>query len=85
METRGHASDNLFNMLKTITRIRATAVLAFLCAGVAEAALIAHYDFSDGELLDNEVGAEYTLRPMKNAEKAPARTLAVAPKISVRK
>jgi len=27
-----------------------------------QAKLIAHYDFSDGELLDNEVGVEYTLR-----------------------
>ena len=30
-------------------------------SAVAHAGLIAHYDFSDGDLLDNEVGSEYTL------------------------
>ena len=29
--------------------------------GQAHGVLIAHYDFSDGDLLDNEVGATYTL------------------------
>jgi len=53
-------------MLKTITRNWIAAAVSLLCAGTTEAALIAHYDFSDGELLDNEVGAEYTLRPMNN-------------------
>ena len=47
--------------------IRSFVVVAFF-ATAAQAALIAHYDFSDGELLDNEVGADYTLRPMKNEE-----------------
>ncbi|WP_346189793.1 LamG-like jellyroll fold domain-containing protein [Rubritalea halochordaticola] len=30
-------------------------------ATTSQAALIAHYDFSDGDLLDNEVGGSYTL------------------------
>jgi len=52
-------------MIKTSTRIRITAVLAFIYVCSAQAKLIAHYDFSDGDLLDNEVGADYTLRAMK--------------------
>ena len=43
-------------------------VLALLCACSVQGALVAHYDFSDGDLLDNEVGAGHTLRPMKKEE-----------------
>ncbi len=39
----------------------------------AEGRLIAHYDFSDGDLLDNEVGAEYRLRQMKSDPRSLAR------------
>ena len=67
-ETGEDASDSLMNMLKTKIKKRATAVLVFFCAALSQAGLIAHYDFSDGELLDNEVGAAYTLRMMKSDE-----------------
>lgn len=33
-----------------------------------QAGLIAHYDFGDGDLLDNEVGPDYTLRAMQPIE-----------------
>jgi hypothetical protein len=38
-----------------------------------QAALIAHYDFSDGDLLDNEVGADYTLRQLKSDPRSLAK------------
>ncbi|QHI67993.1 sensor histidine kinase [Tichowtungia aerotolerans] len=41
-------------------------VLMLMLFGVSDAGLIAHYDFSDGDLLDNEVGREYELRQMKS-------------------
>jgi len=50
---------------------------ASLLAGVlvfsVQAKLVAHYDFSDGELLDNEVGAEYTLRQANSSPLAMGR------------
>ena len=38
-----------------------TLCIAALSVGSASAGLIAHYDFTDGNLTDNEVGATYTL------------------------
>jgi len=46
-------------------------MLVLVCA--ADAALIVHYDFSDGDLLDNEVGAAYTLRQLKSDPRSLAK------------
>ena len=46
-------------------------ILCFIAAAPLQAKLIAHYDFSDGDLLDNEVGAEFTLQQMKLADASP--------------
>jgi signal transduction histidine kinase/DNA-binding response OmpR family regulator len=41
--------------------------LCFACHCL-QAGLIAHYDFGDGDLLDNELGPDYTLRAMQPIE-----------------
>lgn len=38
-----------------------------------QAGLVAHYDFSDGDLLDNEVGSTHELRAVQAAEGRPVR------------
>ncbi|MDG1301792.1 MAG: hypothetical protein P8R37_09425, partial [Opitutae bacterium] len=39
-----------------------------------QADLIAHYDFSDGDLLDNEIsGADYHLEAMRSTERSKSR------------
>jgi signal transduction histidine kinase/DNA-binding response OmpR family regulator len=52
-------------------RLYQSIVLYLTLPAVLQAALIAHYDFSDGDLLDNEVGADYTLRAMKSTDISP--------------
>jgi signal transduction histidine kinase len=52
---------------------RVLALFAIWVGCSAEAKLIAHYDFSDGDLLDNEVGTDYTLRQMKSDPRSLAR------------
>ena len=39
--------------------------LVLLTSHGVQAKLIAHYDFADGELLDNELGPAHTLQPMR--------------------
>jgi two-component sensor histidine kinase len=60
---------------KLVAMLRHLTILAFCLAAVAplQAKLVAHYDFSDGELLDNEVGAEYTLRQANSSPLAMGR------------
>lgn len=60
-------SVNLFGMLNVSSIFRAV-VLVFSCVWTAQAALVAHYDFSDGELLDNEVGAGFALKEVQAGE-----------------
>ena len=43
-----------------------TATLLLSLGGAADAAFIAHYDFTDGDLTDNEVGGSYTLNKVVN-------------------
>ncbi|CAA6677774.1 MULTISPECIES: LamG domain-containing protein [unclassified Lentimonas] len=49
-------------------RLTSALLLTFLTLSSAHAKLVAHYDFSDGDLLDNEVGPAFQL---KNAGEVP--------------
>jgi len=42
--------------------------LLFLTCHYVQAGLVAHYDFADGDLLDNEVGPAHTLQPMRGVQ-----------------
>ncbi|NQY32899.1 MAG: hypothetical protein HRT56_06980 [Coraliomargarita sp.] len=42
--------------------------LLFLTCHYVQAGLVAHYDFADGDLLDNEVGQAHTLQPMRGLQ-----------------
>ena len=45
-----------------------SSIALVLLAASVQAALVAHYEFSDGELLGNEVGEGYTLRQVQAGE-----------------